>query len=145
MSERENVERGSPEEVPQRYPLPDDRWGRSHRFDIGGQTGYITYGLYPDGRLGEVFFKTAKTGSTLSGFLDAVAISVSIGLQYGIPLSVFIGKFRGMAFPPDGLTDNPEIRFARSLLDYAFKWLESHFPNGYVAGGHPSAGSLSRG
>jgi ribonucleoside-diphosphate reductase alpha chain len=90
---------------------------------VGDAEGYITAGSYPDDGLGEIFLKTSKQGSTLSGVMDAFAIAVSIGLQYGVPLETYVSKFINMKFEPSGMTNDPDIRFASSLVDYVFRRL----------------------
>jgi ribonucleoside-diphosphate reductase alpha chain len=92
-------------------------------YQVGDGEGYITAGSYPDDGLGEIFLKTSKQGSTLSGVMDAFAIAVSIGLQYGVPLETFVAKFINMKFEPSGMTNDPDIRFASSLVDYVFRRL----------------------
>jgi len=111
----------------QRQKLPEERNSLTHKFTVGGHEGYITVGMYKDGRPGEVFIKMAKEGSTLSGVMDGLALSLSIGLQYGVPLKVLVDKLINMRFEPSGITENPEIRFASSLLDYVGRWLGGKF------------------
>ncbi len=111
----------------QRQKLPEERNSLTHKFSVGGHEGYITVGMYKDGRPGEVFIKMAKEGSTLSGVMDGLALSISIGLQYGVPLKVLVDKLINMRFEPSGITENPEIRFASSLLDYVGRWLGGKF------------------
>ena len=101
-----------------RRKLPKQRPSQTMSFQVGDAKGYLTAGEYPGDGLGEVFLKLGKQGSTLSGLLDAFAISVSLGLQYGVPLEAFVRKFMNMRFEPAGMTDDPEIRFATSLVDY---------------------------
>jgi len=108
---------------PIRRRLPHSRPARTISFAVGESEGYITAGEYPDDGIGEVFLKVAKQGSTLSGVMDAFAIAVSIGLQYGVPLDVFVSKFVNMRFEPSGITNDPDIRFASSLVDYVFRRL----------------------
>ena len=110
-----------------REKLPNERNSVTHRFSVGGQEGYIIVGMYKDGRPGELFIKIAKEGSTLSGVMDGLALSLSIGLQYGVPLKVLVDKLINMRFEPAGITENPEIRFAWSLLDYIARWLGGKF------------------
>lgn len=110
-----------------RERLPNERRSVTHRFSVGGQEGYIIAGMYEDGRPGEVFVKMAKEGSTLSGVMDGLALSLSIGLQYGVPLKVLVDKLINMRFEPSGITENPEIRFATSVLDYLGRWLGGRF------------------
>ena len=121
----------SPSELahPVRKRLPMSRPSRTTSFQVGDAEGYITAGSYPDDGLGEVFLKTSKQGSTLSGVVDAFSIAVSIGLQYGVPLETYVSKFINMKFEPSGMTNDPDIRFASSLLDYVFRRLAlDHLP-----------------
>ena len=111
----------------QRQRLPDERASTTHKFSVGGSEGYITVGMYEDGRPGEVFIKMSKEGSTLSGVMDGLALTLSIGLQYGVPLKVLVNKIINTRFEPSGFTENPEIRFATSLLDYVGRWLGGKF------------------
>jgi len=111
----------------QRQRLPDERASVTHKFSVGGSEGYITVGMYADGRPGEVFIKMSKEGSTLSGVMDGLALTLSIGLQYGVPLKVLVDKIINTRFEPSGFTENPEIRFATSLLDYVGRWLGGKF------------------
>jgi ribonucleoside-diphosphate reductase alpha chain len=114
-------------EAPRRRKLPDERNSITHKFDIGGHEGYITVGLYEDGQPGELFLTMAKEGSTISGFADAFAQAISYALQYGVPLHDLVDKFSHVRFEPSGMTRNPEIRFAKSIVDYIFRWLASKF------------------
>ena len=111
----------------QRRKLPDERKSITHKFSVGGHEGYITVGMYEDGRPGEVFIKMSKEGSTLSGVMDGLALTLSIGLQYGVPAKVVVDKLINMRFEPSGITENPEIRFASSILDYVGRWLGGKF------------------
>ncbi|WP_246487162.1 vitamin B12-dependent ribonucleotide reductase [Arachnia propionica] len=108
---------------PKRERLPKSRQGRTTSFSVSGAEGYITSGAYEDGRLGEVFLKLGKQGSTLAGVMDAFSIAVSIGLQYGVPLESFVQKFTNLKFEPAGMTDDPDIRIAQSFMDYIFRRL----------------------
>ncbi len=108
---------------PRRQRLPKSRASRTTSFAVGGAEGYMTSGAYDDGRLGEVFLKLGKQGSTLSGVMDAFSIAVSIGLQYGVPLESFVQKFTNLKFEPAGMTDDPDIRIAQSVMDYIFRRL----------------------
>jgi len=108
---------------PVRKRLPKSRPSSTVSFTVGGAEGYLTAGSYPDGGLGEVFIKLGKQGSTLAGVMDAFSIAVSIGLQYGVPLETFVQKFTNVSFEPAGLTDDKEIRMAKSLMDYIFRRL----------------------
>ncbi|MBI2763766.1 MAG: vitamin B12-dependent ribonucleotide reductase [Chloroflexi bacterium] len=112
---------------PHRRRLPAERSAVTHRFDIGGHEGYITVGLYPDGQPGEIFLKMAKEGSTVSGLMDTFATTVSVALQYGVPLKDLVNKFAHVRFEPSGFTGNSEIPIAKSLVDYIFRWLGSRF------------------
>jgi ribonucleoside-diphosphate reductase alpha chain len=108
---------------PVRRRLPMSRPSTTTSYQVGDAEGYITAGSYPDDGLGEIFLKTSKQGSTLSGVMDAFAIAVSIGLQYGVPLETYVAKFINMKFEPSGMTNDPDIRFATSLVDYVFRRL----------------------
>src|SRR3954447_3132724 len=115
---------------PHRRRLPVERTAVTHKFDIAGHEGYITVGLYPDGQPGEIFLKMAKEGSTISGLMDTLATSVSLALQYGVPLKDVVNKFAHVRFEPSGFTGNAEIPIAKSLVDYIFRWVGSRFlPN----------------
>jgi ribonucleoside-diphosphate reductase alpha chain len=113
--------------APVRHRLPDERRAITHKFDIAGHEGYITVGLFEDGQPGEIFLVMAKEGSTISGFADAFAQAISYALQYGVPLQALVDKFSHVRFEPSGMTRNPEIRFAKSIVDYIFRWLASKF------------------
>ncbi len=110
-----------------RRKLPSERSSITHKFSIGGHEGYITVGLYETGEPGEIFIKMAKEGSTLSGFMDGFALSVSIGLQYGVPLKTLVDKFINTRFEPAGYTGHPAIPYAKSVLDYIARWLGGRF------------------
>jgi len=112
---------------PIRRKLPDERQAITHKFDIQGHEGYITVGLFEDGQPGEIFLVMAKEGSTISGFADAFAQAISYALQYGVPLQALVDKFSHVRFEPSGMTKNPEIRFAKSIVDYIFRWMASKF------------------
>jgi ribonucleoside-diphosphate reductase alpha chain len=112
---------------PHRRRLPTERAAVTHRFDIAGHEGYITVGLYPDGQPGEIFLKIAKEGSTVSGLMDSFATTVSVALQYGVPLKDLVNKFAHVRFEPSGFTGNSEIPIAKSIVDYIFRWLGSRF------------------
>ena len=112
---------------PVRTRLPRTRASETHKFVIGGHEGYITYGMYDNGALGEMFIKMSKQGSTLSGLLDSFAMSVSVALQYGVPLKRLVEKFIYSRFEPSGFTENPDIRIATSILDYIFRYLAMRF------------------
>ncbi len=113
-----------------RRRLPDERTAITHKFSIAGHEGYITVGLYEDGQPGEVFITMSKEGSTISGLMDAYATSISMALQYGVPLRVLVEKFSHMRFEPSGFTNNRDIPMAKSICDYLFRWLSKKFiPN----------------
>ncbi|OFV89807.1 MAG: ribonucleoside-diphosphate reductase, adenosylcobalamin-dependent [Acidobacteria bacterium RIFCSPLOWO2_12_FULL_65_11] len=112
---------------PIRRRLPDERHAITHKFDIAGHEGYITVGLFEDGQPGEIFLVMAKEGSTISGFADAFAQAISYALQYGVPLPALVDKFSHVRFEPSGMTRNPDIRFAKSIVDYIFRWLATKF------------------
>jgi ribonucleoside-diphosphate reductase alpha chain len=112
---------------PVRRKLPDERASVTHKFSIGGHEGYITVGLYDDGAPGEVFISMAKEGSTISGLMDTLATSISYGLQYGVPLKFFVDKFSHVRFEPSGWTGNPQVPYAKSIIDYIFRWLGARF------------------
>src|ERR1700685_3193531 len=110
-----------------RRKLPNERSSITHKFSIGGHEGYLTVGKYEDGAPGEIFIKMAKEGSTLSGIMDAFALSVSIALQYGVPPRALVDKFVNSRFEPSGYTGNPKIRYAKSVVDYLGRWLGAKF------------------
>ncbi len=110
-----------------RHRLPDVRDAMTHHFNVGGHDGYVTVGLYPDGKPGEIFFRVTKEGSTVNGLMDALGISMSMALQHGVPLKDLVRKLAHMRFDPAGPTNNPEVRFARSIPDYVARWLALRF------------------
>ena len=110
-----------------RRKLPSERQSITHKFSVGGHEGYITVGMYEDGTPGEIFIKMSKEGSTLSGFMDGFALSVSIGLQYGVPLKALVDKFINTRFEPSGYTGHRSIPYAKSVLDYIGRWLGGRF------------------
>jgi ribonucleoside-diphosphate reductase alpha chain len=116
---------------PRRERLPHTRSSVTHKFDIQGHEGYINVGFYPDGRPGELFITMAKEGSTIGGLMDVLGTAISIGLQYGVPLEVFVNKFAHSRFEPAGFTKNPDIPIAKSIADYIFRWLGMEFIAGY--------------
>jgi ribonucleoside-diphosphate reductase alpha chain len=124
-------EKGAEAEViatPVRKKMPRERESITHKFSIAGHEGYITAGKYEDGNVGEIFLTDiGKEGSTMRGLLNAFATAISIGLQYGVPLEIFVRKFSYMRFEPEGITGNPEIPFAKSMPDYIMRWLASRF------------------
>jgi len=110
-----------------REKMPVERASVTHKFSVGGHEGYITVGMYEDNRPGEIFIKMSKEGSTLSGVMDGLALTISLGLQYGVPLKVFVDKLLNTRFEPSGITANPNIRFVSSVLDYIARWLGGRF------------------
>jgi ribonucleoside-diphosphate reductase alpha chain len=112
---------------PIRKRLPKKRASETVSFSVGGAEGYLTASSYPDDGLGEVFLKMSKQGSTLAGVMDAFSVAISIGLQYGVPLETFVSKFTNMRFEPAGMTDDPDIRMAASVMDYIFRRLALDF------------------
>ncbi len=112
---------------PIRRKLPDERHAITHKFSIGGHEGYLTVGLYEDGAPGELFVTMAKEGSTISGLMDSFATAVSYSLQYGVPLKFFVDKFAHVRFEPSGWTGNPTVPYAKSIMDYIFRWMAARF------------------
>jgi ribonucleoside-diphosphate reductase alpha chain len=121
----EVVSGGAP--LPKRRRLPDERRSITHKFSVAGHDGYITVGMYEDGSPGEIFIVMAKAGSTLSGVMDSFATAVSLGLQHGVPLELFVSKFAHVRFEPHGFTKNTDIPIAKSIVDYLFRWLGIKF------------------
>ena len=113
--------------VRRRESLPTTRQSVTHKFQIMGHEGYLTVGLFNDGRPGEIFIKMAKEGSTLSGLVQAFCRAFSIAMQYGLPLPEAVARFKGMRFEPMGATSNPDIPEALSIVDYVARYLEIHF------------------
>lgn len=112
---------------PFRRRLPDERQALTLHFTVGDQEGFLTVGLYEEGVPGEIFITMSKEGSTVSGLMDCFATSVSLALQYGVPLKVLCQKFSHTRFEPSGFTGNPQIGYAKSLMDYMFRWLALKF------------------
>ena len=112
---------------PARERLPDERKAITHHFSVAGHDGYVTVGLYPDGRVGEIFFRVTKEGSTVNGLMDSLGISMSMALQHGVPLKDLVRKLAHLRFEPAGMTNNPKIRFAKSIPDYVARWLALEF------------------
>jgi ribonucleoside-diphosphate reductase alpha chain len=117
--------KGAPVAVRRR--LPDERNSKTHKFSIAGHDGYITVGMYEDGTPGEIFIRMAKEGSTISGLMDSFATAVSLALQHGVPLRLFVDKLAHTKFEPSGWTGNPEISRASSIMDYLFRWLGAKY------------------
>ena len=113
--------------VTTRQALPTTRHAVTHKFAIGPHEGYLTIGLYDDGRPGEIFIKMAKEGSTMKGFVQAFCRAFSLAIQYGLPLEDAVARFKGMRFEPCGTTSNPEIPDATSIIDYVARYLELEF------------------
>src|SRR3712207_2718384 len=127
----EAITKAKAEMGPARRRMPAERQSITHKFSIAGHEGYITAGMYEDGSVGEIFLTDiGKEGSTLRGMMNAFATSVSIALQYGVPLETLVRKFSYMRFDPEGITGNPEIPFAKSMPDYIMRWLCSRFCDG---------------
>jgi len=125
--------------APRRERLPDTRRSVTHKFNISGHEGYLTVGLYEDGRPGELFITMAKEGSTVGGMMDCFGTAISMSLQYGVPLEVYVGKFSHTRFEPMGFTKNPDIPIAKSVVDYIFRWLGMTFIPGYREANSPLA------
>jgi ribonucleoside-diphosphate reductase alpha chain len=113
-----------------RHKLPDERFSVTHKFKVGSHEGYLTVGLYKSGSPGELFITMAKEGSTVSGLMDSFACAVSIALQHGVPLRLLVNKFAHTRFEPSGWTQNPELGYANSIMDYIFRWLDLRFLSG---------------
>jgi ribonucleoside-diphosphate reductase alpha chain len=113
-----------------RHRLPDERAGLTHHFAIAGHEGYLTVGLYPNGQPGEIFIRMAKEGSTIAGLMECFGTVVSVSLQHGVPLQVLVGKLSHTRFEPSGWTGNEELGYAKSIMDYLFRWLELRFLSG---------------
>jgi len=132
-----------------RRKLRDERHSITHKFDIAGHEGYITVGMYDDGAPGEIFVSMSKQGSTISGLMDSFATAISYALQYGVPLQFLVDKFAHMRFEPSGFTKNPQIPYAKSIVDYLFRWLASKFLDDQakqdvgIIGGQPASGAIT--
>jgi ribonucleoside-diphosphate reductase alpha chain len=125
--DKDKVEAPAAEYRAVRRRLPDERKAVTHKFDIAGHEGYLTVGMFDDGQPGELFVTMAKEGSTISGLMDAFATQTSYALQFGVPLKFMVDKFSHMRFEPSGFTKNKEIPIAKSIVDYIFRWMASHF------------------
>lgn len=119
-----------PSFTPSRRGLPTTRESVTHKFSVGNHEGYLTIGLHPDGRPGEIFLKMAKEGSTMSGMCQSFCRAFSLALQYGLPVEDAVARFKGMRFEPMGHTNNPEIPMAHSIVDYVARYLELNFTDG---------------
>jgi ribonucleoside-diphosphate reductase alpha chain len=113
-----------------RHRLPDERVGLTHHFSIAGHEGYLTVGLYPNGQPGEIFIRMAKEGSTIAGLMECFGTVVSVSLQHGVPLKVLCDKLSHTRFEPSGWTGNEELGYAKSIMDYLFRWVELRFLSG---------------
>ena len=113
-----------------RHRLPDERVAITHHFSVGGHEGYLTVGLYPNGEPGEIFVRMAKEGSTIAGLMECFGTVVSVSLQHGVPLRVLCDKLSHTRFEPSGWTGNERIGYAKSIMDYIFRWIESRFLTG---------------
>lgn len=113
-----------------RHRLQDERAAITHHFTIGDHEGYLTVGLYPNGEPGEIFIRMAKAGSTISGLMECFGAVVSVSLQHGVPLKVLCDKLSHTRFEPSGWTGNPELGYAKSIMDYLFRWIELRFLSG---------------
>ncbi len=122
---------------PMRKRLPDTRRSITHKFNVAGHEGYLTVGLYEDGMPGELFITMAKEGSTIGGVMDSLGTAISVALQYGVPVESLVTKFTHQRFEPAGMTHNPDIPFAKSLVDYIFRWMGMEFIPGYRAANAP--------
>jgi ribonucleoside-diphosphate reductase alpha chain len=129
---------------PLRRKLPDERQAITHKFSISGHEGYITVGLYDDGQPGEVFITMAKAGSTISGMMDGFATAISFTLQYGVPLKFLVDKFSHVRFEPEGWTGNPQVPYAKSILDYIFRWMGAKFLGPEYSGQQTEAGESEK-
>jgi ribonucleoside-diphosphate reductase alpha chain len=128
---------GPPQAV--RHKLPDERRSITHKFSVGGHEGYLTVGMYKDGRPGEIFIVMAKEGSTISGLMDSFATAISLALQHGVPIKLLVDKFSHTRFEPSGFSQNPDIGYAKSVMDYIFRWLDLKFQGGRFAELEPHA------
>ncbi len=123
---------------PIRQRLPDTRSAITHKFDVAGHEGYMIVGLYENGQPGELFITMAKEGSTIGGLMDCIGTLSSLALQYGVPIEALVRKFAHQRFEPSGLTRNPDIRNASSIIDYVFRWMGIQFVPGYRENCHPA-------
>jgi ribonucleoside-diphosphate reductase alpha chain len=130
---------------PMRRRLPDTRHSLTHKFNIAGHEGYLTVGLYEDGSPGELFITMAKEGSTIGGLMDSLGTATSVSLQYGVPIESLVKKFTHQRFEPAGMTTNADIPFAKSLVDYIFRWMGMQFIDGYRAANAPQRGGNASG
>jgi ribonucleoside-diphosphate reductase alpha chain len=141
---KEKKNKGKLVAAPRRERLPDTRQSITHKFSVAGHEGYLNVGLYPDGRPGELFITMAKEGSTIGGLMGCFGTSVSMSLQYGVPLEVYVKKFSHTRFEPQGHTTNPDIRIAKSIVDYIFRWLGITFLSGYMEANNAIPGASGK-
>lgn len=127
-------------ERPLRRRLPDTRMSRTHKFNVAGHEGYLTVGLHEDGTPGELFITMAKEGSTIGGLMDSLGTAISVALQYGVPITSLVNKFSHQRFEPAGMTQNRDIPFAKSLVDYIFRWMGMEFVPGFREANAPQRG-----
>jgi ribonucleoside-diphosphate reductase alpha chain len=133
-----------------RHRLPDERSAITHHFSVAGHEGYLTVGLYPNGQPGEIFIRMAKEGSTIAGLMECFGTVVSVSLQHGVPLKVLCDKLSHTRFEPSGWTGNEELGYAKSIMDYLFRWIELRFLSGrqpppfVVQAGHRSYTTTTR-
>ncbi|MCA9299386.1 MAG: hypothetical protein KDA28_09980, partial [Phycisphaerales bacterium] len=130
---------------PMRRRLPDTRSSLTHKFNVAGHEGYLTVGLYEDGSPGELFITMAKEGSTIGGLMDSLGTATSVALQYGVPVESMVNKFTHQRFEPAGMTMNSDIPFAKSLVDYIFRWIGMQFVAGYREANSPRRSGASSG
>jgi ribonucleoside-diphosphate reductase alpha chain len=130
-------------ERPLRRRLPETRGSITHKFNVAGHEGYLIVGLYEDGRPGELFITMAKEGSTIGGLMDSLGTAISVALQYGVPVESLVTKFAHQRFEPMGITSNLDIPFAKSLVDYIFRWMGMQFIHGYREQNSPRRGAAA--
>jgi len=130
-------------ERPLRRRLPDTRLSRTHKFNVAGHEGYLTVGLHEDGTPGELFITMAKEGSTIGGLMDSLGTAISVALQYGVPIASLVTKFSHQRFEPAGMTQNRDIPFAKSLVDYIFRWMGMEFVPGFREANAPQRGAAA--
>jgi ribonucleoside-diphosphate reductase alpha chain len=125
-------------ERPMRRRLADTRRSITHHFNVAGHEGYLTVGMYEDGGPGELFITMSKEGSTIGGLMDSLGTAISVALQYGVPIKSLVTKFAHQRFEPQGMTTNADIPFAKSLVDYIFRWMGMEFVEGYREANAPA-------
>jgi ribonucleoside-diphosphate reductase alpha chain len=130
-------------ERPMRKRLPDTRQSITHHFNVAGHEGYLTVGKYKDGSPGELFITMSKEGSTIGGLMDSLGTAISVALQYGVPVASLVTKFAHQRFEPQGMTTNKDIPFAKSLVDYIFRWMGMEFVDGYREANAPARPSTT--